>query len=131
MIDYMYGEFRACYHLLEDLVISAEILLKAPKLTKQEFFENHVETTDRIAQMFDLSRSTWKEYRESYNIHKYVHNILSRAQRIMEDIANGDDFEEDYDLLQIDELFDLLTMLQMWFDEKNLVFVKKGDQYDS
>ena len=43
MIDYMYGEFRECYHMLEDLVISAEILQKAPKLTKQEFFENHFE----------------------------------------------------------------------------------------
>ena len=127
----MYGEFRECYHMLEDLTISAEILKKAPNLTKQEFFENHLETTERIAQMFDLGRSTWMEYRESYDIHKYVHNILIRGQRIMEDIARGDDSEEDYDLLQIDELFDLLTMLQMWFDEKNLVFAKKGDHYDS
>ena len=49
----------------------------------------------------------------------------------MENIARGDDSEEDYDLLQIDELFDLLTVLQLWFDEKNLVFAKKGDKYDS
>ena len=131
MIDYMYGEFRECYHMLEDLLISSEILKKAPNLTKQEFFENHVETTDRIAQMFDLGRSTWKEYREGYDIHKYVRNILTRVQSIMENIARGDDSEEDYDLLQIDELFDLLTVLQLWFDEKNLVFAKKGDKYDS
>ena len=131
MIDYMYGEFRECYHMLEDLVISAEILQKAPKLTKQEFFENYFETTDRIAQMFDLYRSTWKEYRDSYDIYKYVLGIYSHAQAIMENIARGDSSEDDYSLLEIDELFDLLTMLQLWFDEKNEIFAKKGDRYDS